>query len=463
MRSKTCTGHWKPHTANSLVRGALILIGVLWWGPGNLAMAAISNHHTATPLHAGAAAQPLQVPPGTFLAGYGRNRQTTGSHDPLLARATVLSDAEFTVALVAVDNIGLTRPDIQRVQQRSAELLLATGLPMNPDHIIVSSTHTHAGPDVMGLWGKHAWTSGRDPALLASWIETIAQVVSTAAKSRQPVHVRAASAPVPQAWVENRSEPDSLDNTLATLALVHAHSGEPIATLTNYACHPTVLGPDNTLSSADWVSGFYETMAANQTGVHLFLQGAIGGWVQPVQKDRTIQEARRYGHALAKATLALQQEATTESAPRLDIATATVHFEMDNFGFQLLMLLGVMERPTAPAGVPADIAWLRIGRSQFLTHPGETAPTYSVASRALLGSADPTFILGLTQDALGYILRPAFFEDDAPYPDAQYLTSVSLGAETGPTLMQALNTLVNGQRAADTPAAPTHTVTGTTR
>ncbi|MFK7913048.1 MAG: hypothetical protein AB8B93_03970 [Pseudomonadales bacterium] len=432
-------------------------MALLWVATVQSGMAVAKPSTLQQGLQAGAAETLLPVPRDTYLAGYGRDRKATGSHDPLMARVVLLSDADTTLAVVSADNIGLTRPDVQRIQQRSSVLLAAAGTQINPDHIIVSSTHTHAGPDVLGLWGKHALASGRDPALMTVWVEAIARLLVTAAEAREPVLLSAASAATPQAWVENRSEPGSLDDTLSTLTLVSAGSGATMASLTNYACHPTVLGPDNTLSSADWVSGFYQAMSASQPGVHLFLQGAIGGWVQPLQNTRTIEEARGYGRSLAAATLKLQQTAVVEADPQLDIATTTTHFELDNFGLRLLMWLGVMDRPTSSAGIPADLAWLRIGRTQLLTHPGETAPAYSIASRELLQSQDPVFILGLTQDALGYILRPEFFADDAPYPDAEYLTSVSLGVKTGPELMRSIGQLLRSQPA--TAAAPTPTDT----
>ena len=77
----------------------------------------------------------------------------------------------------------------------------------------------------------------------------------------------------------------------------------------------------------------------------------------------------------------------------------------------------------------------------FVTHPGETSPAYALASRALLDT-EHTFVLGLAQDAMGYILKPEYFADDAAYPHAEYLTSVSAGEATGPQLMAALERLL---------------------
>jgi hypothetical protein len=52
----------------------------------------------------------------------------------------------------------------------------------------------------------------------------------------------------------------------------------------------------------------------------------------------------------------------------------------------------------------------------------------------------PKFILGLSQDALGYIVKPSYFENPN-LPHAPYLTRMSLGKETGNVLMEELTKL----------------------
>ena len=49
-----------------------------------------------------------------------------------------------------------------------------------------------------------------------------------------------------------------------------------LATLVNYACHPTTLAWDNTALSPDWVGAMRETVERTAGGLCLFLQGASG-------------------------------------------------------------------------------------------------------------------------------------------------------------------------------------------
>src|SRR5690606_33553586 len=49
---------------------------------------------------------------------------------------------------------------------------------------------------------------------------------------------------------------------------------QPVATVVNYACHPTTLAWQNTLISPDYVGAMCETVEQHAGGLCLFLQGA---------------------------------------------------------------------------------------------------------------------------------------------------------------------------------------------
>ncbi len=380
-----------------------------------------------------AGAVDVTPPVGTFLAGYGLDRQATGSYDKIWIKAVIIADQKEQLAIVTIDCIGLTRPDILSIAARIKDRLPGIRL-------IVSSTHTHAGPDVVGIWGSARWLSGRDDGYMETLVSQTASLVIRTAHRVQPAKSRVASVDAALAWVENRSEPNLLDSRLSVLQFVDA-TGDNIATLTNFACHPTVLGPENTLVSSDYVTGFYRNMAANVPGEHLFLQGAIGGWVQPLQGDRSHELALEHGRSLSIVALdALRMSDDNAYAP-LEFVERELDVPLENWGFRLMMWLGVLDRESYDGAMRTSVAWFRIGSAEFVTHPGETSPAYSIASRDLMDSPH-TFVMGLTQDAMGYILKPGYFADDAAYPHASYLTSVSVGEQAGPRVMSALETIV---------------------
>ena len=389
----------------------------------------------------GTASTIVTPPTGQLMAGYGRDRRSTGQYDDLFAKVVMIRDSQTQIGLVTIDNIGLTRPDIERIG-----LLAAKAIPgFEADHLVISSTHTHAGPDVVGLWGESLWSSGRDEGYMNSLYQRVIKALIKADKNAVPVTSRVGSRHVKMNWVVNRSEPELLDQTLSVLQFIDKN-GNSLATLTNFACHPTVLDGENTKVSSDYVGGFYQAMAQALPGEHLFLQGAIGGWVQPLLSvgdpdHGDIEDARLMGEELAQASLDLIANSDANAARPLEFKSKTFAIELENWGFRLMMWLGVLERETIDGAMQTAVAWFKIGDAQFVTHPGETSPAYSLASRELMNTSYG-FVLGLTQDALGYILKPDYFVEDVTYPHAEYLQSVSVGPEAGPELMRALGELV---------------------
>ena len=54
----------------------------------------------------------------------------------------------------------------------------------------------------------------------------------------------------------------------------------------------------------------------------------------------------------------------------------------------------------------------------------------------------PKFILGLSQDALGYIVKPSFFDMSNKIPHSEYLTGMSIGPETMGIILSTLQMLI---------------------
>ena len=385
----------------------------------------------------GAASEVITPPAGAWLAGYGRERAATGVLDDLYAKAIVIDDGNTRIALVTLDSIGLTRPDIVQIEAELSEQLpdFPTG------KLWVASTHTHAGPDVVGLWGESMWRSGRDPAYMQALRSSVVQTIIQANADRVAVTSRVVSVELPMDWVVNRSEPGLLDQRLSVMQFFDAF-GVSVATLTNYACHPTVLDGENTQVSSDYLAGFYSAMSESLEGEHLFFQGAIGGWVQPIEGDSSHARALKLGTQVAGAAVGALQRSEENPFQPLVMRSKTFEVPLENWGFRLMMWLGVLERETFDGAMLSRASWMRIGNAEFVSHPGETSPAYSFASRELMDTKH-SFVLGLTQDAMGYILKPEYFADDVAYPHAEYLQSVSAGPQAGPRLMQALTELIN--------------------
>src|SRR5947208_1407045 len=96
-------------------------------------------------LKVGAASVIITPPPGTPLAGYYTERPADGVHDDLHAKAIVIEQDGSKVALVACDLVTLTRPVVEEARQQIQQQIGLSG-----ERVMISATHTHTGPLVLG-------------------------------------------------------------------------------------------------------------------------------------------------------------------------------------------------------------------------------------------------------------------------------------------------------------------------
>lgn len=214
--------------------------------------------------------------------------------------------------------------------------------------------------------------------------------------------------------------------------------GQNILSLTNFACHPTYLDAVYNEVSADYVAGFYQEMEKQMGGEHLFIQGAIGGWIQPMDKGVPYTEVLRRGSGLANAAVSALKEGKNLQSASLSFRSKKIDLPVENEAWQQLAAGGIIQRAISDV-VETEVVWFSIGEANFATHPGETAPIFGLQTKALMPEG-PQFVLGLGQDALGYIVKPEYFEDQS-LPHAPYLTRMSLGKFTGQQIMKTLEDL----------------------
>src|SRR6185369_6408074 len=102
---------------------------------------------------------------------------------------------------------------------------------------------------------------------------------------------------------------------------------------------------------------FYRVMGERLGGEPLFLQGAIGGWVQPDKTGRSFELADRYGAAVAGAALELLQHAQTVTDTTLRFARRVVDLPLENPGWTALLDEGVLHREVNQGRLRTEVAW----------------------------------------------------------------------------------------------------------
>jgi len=358
-----------------------------------------------------------------FIAGHSHNRKFKGVNDDIYVKAAVISSKENLLGMLTFDCIGLMHPQLLEIRS-----LVKQKLPSFPvENIMMTSTHTHSGPDVVGLWGMSVFQSGVDQKYMDRLIQLSAESIIEAYHNRQACIAEYAQGLYGEAWVHNISEPEEIDRSLTILRF---HNEEDnVLTLTNFACHPTFLDAVNDKVSSDYVGGYYKAMDEMRGGGNMFFQGAIGGWVQPEYETKTHDQAFFRGDELATEVIRLLENSTALKGSTLDFKSSIFQLPMENQGFRMLAEAGVVDRAFSDS-VTTEVAYFEIGNASFATHPGETVPELSHRTKASMENDGPKFVVGLGMDALGYILKPYFFDQERAIPHSSYLCKVSVGPQT---------------------------------
>src|SRR5699024_8955841 len=118
----------------------------------------------AEPLRVGVAVRDITPPVGYRMSGYFYERPSTGTHDPLLAKAIILEQGTERAALVFCDLIGISRTVSDEARKTASE---KTEIPV--ENILIAATHSHTGPLYAGVLRQHFHDQavarhGRDPS-----------------------------------------------------------------------------------------------------------------------------------------------------------------------------------------------------------------------------------------------------------------------------------------------------------
>jgi hypothetical protein len=214
-----------------------------------------------------------------------------------------------------------------------------------------------------------------------------------------------------------------IDPEVGVIRVDSAASGKPMAVLMNFAVHPTVLGSDNMSFSADFV-GYARSAVEKMIGgdvLAIFANGAQGT-VAPRSflGDDQWQKAENVGTILAAEVFKVVLMIKPQDAVAIKLTRSPLPLKF-----------------VPPASFPPGISYPPVWDSEvsavsfdnkfaFVTIPGELSSILNiqVKERGRMLGFEKTFLLGLTNDALGYILS----EDE--YRHKTYESTISL---FGPT------------------------------
>ena len=432
---------------------------------------------TSAGLSAGTAAATITPEQPMQLQGYDRG-PSTGTLDPLEARAIVFDDGNTQAAIVTADLIGLEYahdgPECASVQRIRASAAAASGVPAG--HIMVACSHTHSGPAVQQLSYLPA-----DQEYQRSLEQTLGAVVGAASRAMQPVTLgvgdgmvdinvnrrlrtpdgNTAMRPNRQGMVDKRVrvlrvDPASAPAPVGTLGGRPLPQSDPLAVLFSYVCHATTMGGENFRYSADYpgsarrvVEGVYPANGGAGTRA-LFLPGCFGN-IRPhlLRSDESFRGATDHellviGRLLGSEVVQTAERVVSEPVTAIAVARREVSLpygalpseaelraaaaDQRRSGWATAMLAHIERDGSLPTADTAEVQVMRLGPHWLVTTPGETQLEIGLSIErgfADLGLARPeqgeqVLTLGYTNGNVGYLCTASTIFERGYEPSTAY-------------------------------------------
>lgn len=252
--------------------------------------------------------------------GAAKHERATGIHQPLRATVAVfapISGDERQIVL-ALDHCVMGAVEHANLVAQAAEIAGVA-----EEEILVVFSHTH-GAGLMGLDRAHLPGADLIPPYLHSLGETAGALVKQCLVSLKPAGVvygrgRCSLATHRDFWDGKQficgHNPGMPADDTVIVARVSDDDGLTIASIVNYACHPTTLAWENTLISPDYIGAMRELVERDTGAPCLFLQGASGelGPREGFVGDTAVADrnGRELGYAALSALTALPAAGTT--------------------------------------------------------------------------------------------------------------------------------------------------------
>ncbi|MEX1014589.1 MAG: neutral/alkaline non-lysosomal ceramidase N-terminal domain-containing protein, partial [Candidatus Paceibacterota bacterium] len=217
-----------------------------------------------------------------WMAGFQNSKPAQGVNDDLWARAMVLDDGHTRFAWVVLDAIGFNGDDIISVRKR-----IPAGLGI--DYAIISSTHTHSAPDLIGLWGPSIFTSGVNPDYVEKVKKGALDAIELATHRLKPAYFRFSyDRDGATEMLADTREPIVINPIINVMQALDIETDSTLGTLITWDNHPETIWNKNLQITSDFPHYLRETVengirqeeeliVEGLGGTSIFAIGNIGG------------------------------------------------------------------------------------------------------------------------------------------------------------------------------------------
>ncbi len=357
------------------------------------------------------------------------DKPTSNVHDPLQVRAFAVSNGKSLVEFAIVDTQGWFAGyqegpyGVSDARQKAASYLAGHGFPGTTEaNFIVSSTHSHAAPTLMGIWGPV------DVSYLKHVHDQTVTALEEAARHLRAAELWTASADSSAIDGTNVSQTDiydgyDVDPDTPVLWARDPHTHKTIGVYVNVPVHADVAcgSCDNTMS-ADHIGVERDELGRRLGGTAVVAMGTLGRQESIVQVGRfpyshdvgmtiTDEVVRALHDARPITTDTLRSAEQYVLAPVTNPALGGLVYA-NNAGFRCVPQVAcTIDRSITPpyavgGALGSWVTGFRIGDIAYVSEPGEAFPEVSRAIRQAIQGAAAVHVVGMAQDQLGYYWPP---------------------------------------------------------
>ena len=368
----------------------------------------------------------------------GDDYASRGVHDPLYARAVVVSNEKGEkAAMLTVDICNIPKESVEMMRNYIGE-----NTTIVPGNVMIMSTHTHSGP-----------VSNLNSPGAKEYLTKAANAVIEADKNSKPTRLsvgrshedrvshnrrlKCKDGTTHMCW--EKFEPGfviepwgPIDPELITLSF--EQEGKPTGVIVNFACHATTLTGNNWLYSADYPGYIGESIkkVKGKDYMPMFFSGCAGNVTQVdyrVGFPDTYQECQRIGYILGVSALeaikneqAISSDIVAISKEMVPVKRMTITDEQFAWAQAILKKVEREGMPPLQAdGIPnaqyakdwiamrasqgtvdsLEVMVVRVGDAAFVGLPGEMFTEFGIDIKSK-SPCKNTMVMGLTNDEKGY-------------------------------------------------------------
>ncbi len=279
----------------------------------------------------GVAQEDITPPAGIYARNWGASKYDVaeGIHRPMMLTCLTFQSSKQEKPLV------LIAADLGWWKSSGDEWFLRQGileaLSLKPPELMLCLSHTHSGP---GIYREDASKPGGQFItqyllyIQKCAIRAAKRGLLTAASATLTWHYGKCNLATNRDLPEKNSErivvgfnPGQTADDTVLVGRITDNQNHIIATIVNYACHPTTLAWENRLISPDYVGAMRELVESNTQAPCLFLQGASGELAPAEQYVGDTEIADKNGRQLGYAVMAALESMLT---PRMELSFSRV-------------------------------------------------------------------------------------------------------------------------------------------